>query len=177
MNKFQRRIKVGAFALTFVLIIFLFGCGNDKYSTPISDIVYEGPRPKVLKVDVSRTNVVIENFKFKLSMSDPNQSLLPKDHWTIEGCRGYFTIDSAATFPEPLPRIDQRTPFPVATTYTTSYPVTLMTKEWLERNALYLKGTQTIIPVTLHLEFFVHRNSDRLRVVIPVEFSFTIGDY
>ncbi|GEM_PF-1646683 len=173
LSKFAR---VGAFALTLVLM--LTGCGKNKYSTPFSDIVYEGPQPKKVKIDVNPSSTHIQYFKFRLAMSDPNQSALDKDHWTIEGCRGYFTVDAASSpFVEPLPEIDYRNPFPVSTTYPVAFPLTLITKEWIERNCQVLKGTDTIIPVTVHLQFYAHRNSDNLRVIIPVEFSFTIGDF
>jgi len=169
-------LRVGAIALA--LLLMLVGCGKDKYTSPVSDIVYDGPRPKTVKIDVNPSSTHIQYFKFKLQMSDPNQSTLAKDHWTIEGCRGYFTIDMASSpFVEPLPDIDDRNPVPVATTYPTTFPLTLITKEWIERNCQSLVGTQTIVPVTVHLQFYAHRNSDNLRVVIPVEFSFTIGDY
>lgn len=175
MAEFLKNIRVGAFALTLILI--LIGCGKDKYTTPISDLQYVGPKPKNLKVDVSPSNTHIQYFQFKLAMSDPNQSTKPKDHWTIEGCRGYFTVDSSAQFTEPLPQVDDRNPFPVATTYPTKYPITLITKEWIERNATYLKGSSSVVPITAHLQFYAHRNSDNFRVVIPVEFTFTIGDF
>lgn len=169
-------LRVGALALTLILV--LIGCGKDKYSSPISDIEYVGPKPKTLKVDVNPSKTYVQYFKFKLAMSDPNQSTLDKDHWTIEGCRGYFTVDTVTSpFIEPLPNIDVRNSFPIATTYPSSFPITLITKEWIESNCLSLRGTTTIVPVTVHLQFYAHRNSDNFRVVIPVEFSFTIGDY
>lgn len=176
MKRLLKFSRVGAFALT--LILMFMGCGKDKYSSPVSDIVYVGPRPKKVKIDVNPSSTHIQYFKFKLVMSDPNQSTLPKDHWTIEGCRGYFTVDQAVSpFVEPLPDVDVRNPFPVATTYPASFPMTLLTKEWIERNCLSLRGTETVVPLTVHLQFYAHRNSDNLRVVIPVEFSFTIGDF
>lgn len=175
-KSFLKKIWVRAIALTFLLIFF--GCGSDKYSTPISDIEYVGPRPKNLKVDVNPSKTYIQYFKFKISMSDPNQSVLDKDHWTIEGCRGYFTIDTNENpFLAPFVNIDERTPYPVATTYPTAYPVTLLTKEWIERSCEQLKGSHKVIPVSVHLQFYAHRNKDKFRVVIPVDFSFTIGDF
>lgn len=169
-------LRVGA--LTLTLLLMLVGCGNDKYTTPVSDIVYDGPKPKRVEIDVNPSSTHIQYFKFKLQMSDPNQSTLEKDHWTIEGCKGYFTVDmTTSPFVEPLPDIDVRNPVAVATTYSTIYPLTLVTKEWIERNCHSLVGSQTIVPVTVYLQFYAHRNGDNLRVVIPVEFSFTIGDY
>jgi hypothetical protein len=176
MKKFVNVMRVGALALT--LLFLLTGCGKDKYSTPVSGLVYEGPRPKILKVDVSPSATHLQYFKFKLEMSDPNLSTLPGDHWTIEGCRGYFMVDdTSAVFIEPLPDIDVRSTIAVSSTYTTSYTVPLLTKEWIEKNCHWLVDTETRVPVTLHLQFYAHRNSDGLKRVIPVDFSFTIGDY
>jgi len=176
MKKSVITMRVGAFALT--LLFLMTGCGKDKYSTTVSGIVYDGPRPKVMKVDVSPSSTRMEYFKFKLEMSDPNLSTLDTDHWTIEGCRGYYTVDDpAAVFTEPLPAIDSRNTLAVATTTDTVYAVTLITEEWIERNCHWLVGTETRVPVTVHLQFYAHRNSDGFRRVIPVDFPFTIGDF
>jgi hypothetical protein len=176
MNKLVRTTRVGALALT--LLFLMSSCGKDKYSTPVSGLVYEGPRPKVVKIDVAPSSTHIQYFKFKLEMSDPNLSTLAGDHWTLEGCRGYFTVDDAsAVFIEPLPDVDVRNTVAVASTSSTTYTVPLVTKEWLERNCQWLVDTETKVPVSLHLQFYAHRNSDGLRRVIPADFTFTIGDY
>lgn len=176
MKKSVITMRVGALALT--LLFLLTACGKDKYTTTVSGIVYEGPKPKLAKIDVSPSSDHIQNFKFKLEMSDPNLSTMDRDHWTIEGCRGYYTVDDPnAVFVEPLPALDVRSTVPVPSTTTTLYPIVLISEEWIERNCLWLVDTETQVPVTVHLQFYAHRNSDGLRKVIPVDFSFTIGDY
>lgn len=176
MKKSVISLRVGAIALT--LLFLMVGCGKDDYTTTVSGIVYEGPRPKIAKVDVSPSTDHVQYFKFKLEMSDPNLSTLDRDHWTLEGCRGYFTVDDpSAVFVEPLPALDVRNTVAVPSTTTSTYAVTLITEEWIERNCQWLVGTDTRVPVTVHLQFYAHRNSDGLRSVMPVDFSFTIGDY
>jgi len=175
MRKLSLISGVGALALTLLL---LAGCGTDKNLSPYSILIYDGPYPTTVIVDVDPAYTRLQYFAFHIDLADPNLSILPEqDAWTIDSCTGTVTIDDpGGHILAPLPPISNTNAATVNSRSQLRYPIDLITKEWLETNAQGFVGTTDEATVTLNLVFQTHRNRDGNTQVFPVTWSYTIKD-